>query len=590
MDDSDFSFASHVDLDDLEKTQPQQLDTGAQKEIVAGVHWRHRKLSAIVSKWRLQIKSKQTAHIREVQLLNLVVRSSVKQCFEKWCRRARINQRLHALGEKLRVGRCFSLWNLTLERGLDRRKTFLRFLLIRRSIYQRRFMSTWRTVYNLKLKLGAAAKQADRKLGAVVVKVFMLLIEKRRHEQALSDEVASARAFRMTKVGFERWRVRLFHRRLTSVLTQRRNYRTVYNRFTFWRHMLLVSDVRKERRDAVQSIANKFAMRLMFNRWYRRFDKETALDHSETELVRLCRRRALGKHYTKWVSKFRVQEYLHRCRDEFLTQRTTFLLTKSFAKWHDLYSSLSSKYEAATGSAALYNERHLRRCLHKWSRRCRQSRYDRRMTRRVTRKLRVLRVRRLFGRWEDHFKIHRDHRLKSAKAGKFRMLSLEVKAFLSWKNWSRSRTSKKSAEELADEHYILHLQQTAMRCWKILHVQSIRRYVMITSVLQTWAHRIQRRVIFAWRRYNEQKLLMRFYSQKACQLYHERRMSIAFAAFIATAQQIPFVPNLEDEDPILISDLSDTPLRVSEPTISTLGKPKCPHFLTVRRLKSRSNQ
>lgn len=582
MNDSDVCLSSEINLDDLNRTPSHTMTIDIQKDVAAGLRWRHGKLSSAFSKWRLYIKQQRKTEVVEIRALKLMYLWICRKNFQTWRNRLHNQQRLQALGEKLRLTKHFKLWSFVLDKGLSQRKTFLRFLLIRRSIYERRFLAIWRGVYHLKMKLNTVAKQANAHLMTKALQVFSLLVNRRRETQALISNVVAKHAFYHMKRGFQKWRMSLRYKRLSTELLQRKNYRQLCNRFIFWRSMLIQTEVRQEKRDAIAQITRTLLLRAKFNHWYHNFYKKSKLRHSEAETMKTIQRRHLSVHFSRWISKFRTQEHLQECATNTRNQRAIFILTRSFWKWHDMYSSLRKKYEIASGSAATYNAQRLTRFFEKWKRKARQSRFDRRLTQRATRKLNFFRMRRSFGIWEYYFNIHRENRLSNAKAQKFRALSLKVKAFCSWKDWARNRQAKKSAEEDAIEHYVFRLQQNAMRQWKILHVKTIRRYVMITSVLKAWANRLQIRILREWRRYNEQKKLMRFYTQKSFELYHQRRMSYTLAAFVTAARQIPFIPQSNCNWETSTSDTNCDTVTVTKLTRNKLTKPKRPTFLLLR--------
>ena len=173
--------------------------------------------------------------------------------------------------------------------------------------------------------------------------------------------------------------------------------------------------------------------------------------------------------------------------------------------------------------------------------------------------------------------------MKNVAAIKFRVASLKMKAFASFKIHAKQSVLKKNADDSAAEHYVFQLQKRAMRCWRRLHAKTIRRYVMITAVLKNWAHNVQLRQLKKWRQYKDKKRASRAETDSALDIYNQRCLRLAFTGFVFAAQRTSDgTTDFSEEEDLLVSNLDDNePSIIQEHKLTrdTLAAPKRPSFL-----------
>ena len=585
MDDSEISFSSHVELSDLGATNMQSVKSGSQKEVVGAVYWRHHRLGSCFRAWREVGKMMKEEALRRLKIAQKVSLCAKRRWFGMWQKRHAEQRSLKKLGDKIRAGVLMRLWRQVVSNGFVERKKFMKFLLIRRSIYQHKYIVLWRRILGLKWKYKQISKKANIQLGFKVVKALRIGARRQKYEKEQIGDVKMIRLFYQERACFRHWRMQLRYRRLERMVVESCDGVRQYHAFSVWKRKKQMIDARKRKSDAAESVSRKFALRVMFNRWYTRYYRRCSLLEIEENLKEMRRKQKLGACLAQWISKFNHSGYLSGCERDLLRRRRQIALKKYFGTWHSLYASLAQKYEFACGCAAEYNERRESRSFLLWKTRCAQSVFDRTMMRKAARRLRVFTLRRYLSKWHDKFRVSHDDRVDNAVAVKFRELGLKMKVFCAFKQNVKSCSAKRSADESAAEHYVLQLQRRAMRCWRRLHVKTIRRYVMITAVLKNWAHNVQLRQLQKWKRYTDTKRQLHSQTQEAFGVYRQRCMRLACTGFVLGAPRIPNPsdePTFDEEEDLLATMLDDNePSIIQEHKLTQppLSAPKRPDFL-----------
>ncbi|OHT10672.1 hypothetical protein TRFO_04179 [Tritrichomonas foetus] len=562
--DTDLQFASHVELSDLGNSQmlaSQKISATSQKqEIAASVNNRHRILSSVFREWRKASKQQKIDKVKKLAFKRFFVKKKIIFNFNKWKDRFSDFQRLHVLGDSLLIVKHFQLWKKIIDQQFEERKRFMRFLLKRRTIYEHQFFYEWKRSMSLVKKYKNAAKQNNKEIFVKALKAFRINILQNRQQQNLEESVVYVREKFLKINFFAKWKQKLRYKRLERTVIKRRLYQLQRKCFEKWTLQKKNNDRIKRKFRAVRSLSKKCMKRRMFNKWYSKYVIKDEMNNKIHEMNKMIRRRNYEIYFMKWLSKFNEKNYLSSSEQALQDAIKDIRLRRYFGRWHSIFDIIQRRNSRINKSESELRKRKLSRLFMHWRSQFAIQNFEKIMLRKAYRVMRVFYRKVYWNKWQISLKIHSEERLLNDSANQFRNLSLKLKAFNRIKIYYENQKLKQHKELIAQAHYVIHLERSAMISWKLSHRQTKRRFLMVSSVLRAWAYNVQKKRFDQWYSYIKRKKQKKLDIIEALEIHKRRSVSFALTSFVMSTKSMKPPPPIEVD---ISSDSSEDLLKSS---------------------------
>lgn len=542
-DDSDISFESHIELGDLGNSQllsTQKLVTTSQNnEIAASVNDRHRILNQVFNGWRNAIKQIKIDKFNKMTFQRYFSKKKIYYFFNRWKDHYLLFQNLHNLGQNILVTKHFQYWNNVVNQKFEERKRFMRFLLKRRSIYERIFFKEWKRSMGLARRYYVVGKQSDSKLCHQAISAFRIQIRK-KHKQENLELLVKGIHEKYTKIAcIFKWkqRIRLIH--LMRLYTKSHNYQIKRIFFEKWFLQKKKKDRISRKYKTVQKISRKYLRRLFFSRWNAKYISKVDIEEKTISLAKLIQKRSFEIYFMKWLSRFNTNNYLSTSEKALKNLLRDIIIRRYFCKWHSKYDIIHRKYLNIEVCEEEMRIRKLSRLFMEMRSQYAIRNFEKVMSRKAHRRLDIFLKRIFWEKWKISLKLHIENRSLIECANNFRILSLKLKAFNRIKIYYRNKQMRQQQMLVAQAHYVYHLEISAMIAWKLLHRQTKRRFLMVSSVLKVWAHNLQKKKFKKWLEYTNQKKKQKRDILEAIEIHKRRNVSMAITSFVLATKSLP---------------------------------------------------
>lgn len=586
----DVSFSSHINLDDLglslEKSFP--INQERNDEIKADYFYNHKRLNIFFKYWR-----KYVDYSNDIQKKGLVVlgkhnKNIVSSYFYKWKDQFEKFEKLFEIGAKVQVTQHFRIWcNYIRELSADRTK-MLKFILIRRKIYESSFFNRWLECMELRVKVKQKNAYINFNILQKYFKGFKELIKLKRYRKIQIRAVQRSTQIISMKRAFASWSYHIRLRRLECLL--KRRLFTVYIGIFFdkWINVIEIRNKREKAAKKILEIREKHLLLRYLNKWELKVDKKTYTNQKEIKLLKIVSKKYYDMFFYKWVSNFNKCCYYSSLAESVREIHKHIQFGLFFNKWYSKFYEIKIQDKTLKKCLRRFKRWKQNIFFYRWKSKFYSDKVMRLKVRRTHKKLSLSRVNRLFQHWFNKYKEKVDEESKLKAAERFRKLSLMLKGLNRMKLFRDISFKEKAYNKAAYKYHELRLKHKILKSWTIYHRKVAKYTIMVVTVLKLWSKRLMNKTLSNWRMYINDKKRRKTQYNDTYNEYYRTKFHFLLSGFIVGSKLL-YHDNMRtgDKADSSIDNLSitDDELR-SEPgfehikeTEDSLIQPRLPLFL-----------
>lgn len=543
-DDSDFTLDSHVQLSDLAASQllaSQKIENSeAQKEIIAKSHFSQHILKSYFNGWNLNAKQDRKDRIVELHLKRNISKIRIKRYYRIWQNNYDKMIRLHKIGKIIKVSKNFLIWKHYVNDEFERRKAFMEFILIRRNLYLHQYFTWWDESLKIAKKAKKVKESSEKQYLELGIRAFKILVDMKYEKINLTEQVTKVRVLHLKNEIFKNWKFLFRLQVLFHKTTEIHNSYQLQNYFFKWNDFYQLILRKRKNREDVKNKRKFYLRKFAFTKWFQKYDQIRIIQEKYTALKYNTQKHKMNLLFNTWLTKFNKSGYLS-CTERLAKSRIKKIQKKHyFGLWHAQYYLLYQKGLSTDKSLQEYNKRQLLRLYHHWRCKYASNNYDKILLDRVNKRIRKIYFRKYKQIWLNRIQENKEEKSKENVAVSFRRLSLQLKAFNRISVYTEEKTRNKKLERAAITYRKLHLEHAAVLSWKLKTFRTKKIVILVSAVLKTWAHTIQKRKLEQWIQYYRYKKKCQHQLQEAVQTYNQRKIRFILTLFtIGTQKEIP---------------------------------------------------
>lgn len=575
-----------IDYENTDSSLMESLETpNFQKETAAITFYKFHHVSKLLRNWVLYYRMTKHLKICEISCIRLRISFIQRNSYYRFIRRYRIAIKFKEIMPKLRTYFQFQQWKATTIDTLNLNEAFKKIVIVRREIYYKKHLQIWKHAFQLVQQFESYSTNPDQVYYKRAFNGLVLYMEK-LHLYAQATKLIAANRLEYLQHSFLiYWFKKLKFTRYTNLFRRKRTIDLKHKYFDDWFGRYHNINLNRRQLSTFSYVHKRITYEKAFYRWYDKYyykqndrdNEEQIKENHNMKLIRYC--------FSKLTSEYNLKIYLEDAEAKLLDSIDFIKMKSYFSRWvsnKDSHHVYMFHLNEAIEEIELGK---IGRIFDHWKTKYVVESSATKQVINVGNRLQESSLRRKFYNWYCEYMTHSANRDNYDRSRRFRILCLELKAFSSFKAYTKQKKVDNQNIDLIVQKHSSAIISIYLKRWKARAIKIHRRVYLIKSVISQWATNVQQRQFSKWRLYIRIKNTKRIQYHEAIVEYNQKRFEMYLQGFIRGAHRViptpdPFYGYLDSFDDYHEENVVTSIYHDLIPVLSPkLKEPRVPSFL-----------